>query len=102
MASKPCDKRSQRKWLLGLDVAESGRYRIELRRWPRQEDKAMDALKATIEIGDQSTTQEIPSGHKAVVFEIDLEQGANDLLTKMELKDGKTRGSYFAYIRPLK
>jgi len=85
-----------------LDIAEAGTYRIELRRWPRQEDKAMDALKATIEIGGQTVTQEITEGHKFVFFDIDLKKGGNDLLTRMELKDGKVRGSYFAYIKRVK
>ncbi|MBA64120.1 MAG: N-acetylgalactosamine 6-sulfate sulfatase [Planctomycetaceae bacterium] len=85
-----------------LDVAETGKYRIELCRWPRQESKAMDAVKATIEIGGQTVTQEIAEGEKSVVFNVELQKGGNDLLTKMELKDGKVRGSYFAYIKRVK
>jgi arylsulfatase A-like enzyme len=82
-----------------LEVAEDGKYRVELRRWPRQEDKQMDAVKATIEIGGQQVSQQIPDGAKSVVFEVELKAGANDLLTKMELENGKVRGSYFAYLK---
>ena len=82
-----------------LDIAENAKYQIELRRWPRHVDKAMDAVSATIEIGGQSITQEIPADATSVVFEVELQQGANDLLTKMKLKDGKVRGSYFAYLK---
>lgn len=85
-----------------LDISESGTYRIELRRWPRHEAKAMDALQATIEIGGQTVTRKIAEGDEFVVFEIDLKKGGNDLLTKMELKDGKVRGSYFAYVKRVK
>ena len=59
----------------------------------------MDAVSATIEIGGQTITQEVPAGVTSVIFEVELQQGANDLLTKMKLKDGKVRGSYFAYLK---
>ena len=82
-----------------LDIAKNAKYQIELRRWPRHVDKGMDAVSATIEIGGQTITQEVPAGVTSVIFEVELQQGANDLLTKMKLKDGKVRGSYFAYLK---
>ena len=51
----------------------------------------MDAVSATIEIGGQTITQEVPAGVTSVIFEVELQQGINDLLTKMKLKDGKVR-----------
>ena len=82
-----------------LDIAKNAKYQIELRRWPRHLDKGMDAVSATIEIGGQTITKEVPAGVTSVIFEVELQQGANDLLTKMKLKDGKVRGSYFAYLK---
>ena len=49
--------------------------------------------------GDQTRLLNHNLNSQSVVFEVDLKAGANDLLTKMELENGKVRGSYFAYLK---
>ena len=79
-----------------LDVSETGRYRIELRRWPRIVDaaiteplpplrgkfvrhppgKALPVAAMRLRVGEQVWTKEVSPDEKAVVFDVDLESAA--------------------------
>jgi len=83
-------------WL--VDVARAGRYRVELRRFPREVDKPIGAVSATLEIGDRRWTKRISTEDAAVVFDVQLEKGTMDLGTTFAGR-GTTFGAYFAYIR---
>jgi len=82
-----------------VDVTASGKYQIELRRWPRQEEKPLEAIKASIKIGDYSKEVEVAADQVKVVFEVELPKGPADLESLFTLENGKQRGAYFAYIR---
>ncbi len=84
-----------------VDVTESGKYQIELRRWPRQEEKPLEAVKASIKIGDYSKEVTVAADQVKVVFEMELPKGPADLESLFTLENGKQRGAYFAYIRRL-
>jgi hypothetical protein len=108
-----------------VEVAESGRYRFELRRWPRLEDRAISEgipgepvsyhdikdgygggraiplTQARIRVADYTETVQIGPEDNAVVFEADLEAGEAQLQTYLSTVDGLTIGAYYVYVERL-
>jgi arylsulfatase A-like enzyme len=115
----------QLKWL--LEAAEKGRYRLEVRRWPREADAAMtaglppagdpdleyigrtgwktDIPGVALEIeevelklsGRKTLRKRVTPVAKRIVFEVDLDDGEVDLEAWFVLKGGKRIGAYFVY-----
>ena len=110
-----------------IDVAQPGRYRIELRRWPRDLDlplaasvpppelpagadpefelylldsKTLDATSAGLIAGPHTLMQSVTSDDKAAVFEVDLEPGEQTLEGWFTANEGKNWGAYYIYIEP--
>lgn len=104
-----------------VDVAKAGKYRIELRRWPRDEvdlpihaalpddpwvsenrlnrpGLAIKPVKARLTIGDIDETVAVKAADKAAVFEVNLEAGPAKLQTWFIDADGTERGAYFCYV----
>lgn len=101
-----------------LEVAQAGRYEIELRRWPREanlapnaaapaarltdgelpEGKALPVSQARIRIGSRTHTVKADGDH--VTFTQALERGPVELQATFLDADGKPLlGAYYAYIR---
>jgi len=83
-----------------LDVAQPGKYRISLSRWPLYIDQAIDSMSATIEIGGQMLSLHIDNPRKRTVadFELSLSPGPTELRTTLTSPDGQTHGAYFATV----
>jgi hypothetical protein len=103
-----------------LEVAEPGRYRIELRRWPRVVDaaiteplpplegefvrhppgKPLPVASVRLQVGDETWTKTVGPGDRAVVFEVDLEPADATLLTARMLDaEGKEiADAYYVYV----
>jgi arylsulfatase A-like enzyme len=106
-----------------LSVEEAGTYEIELRRWPREADTAIDDVPegferleyspggtwsaeartvdpdtAAIEIGDRHREQSVPDGANGVTFTLDLDPGPTECTTWFREADGTERGAYYAYV----
>jgi arylsulfatase A-like enzyme len=106
------------KWPLFIE--QSGKYEIELRRWPKETDRAInefegmggrvpmkefrkDAVQispesARVKIGDTDFSKKINPTEKSVKFELTLEQGNADLQTWFVDQDGKSRTAYWVYL----
>lgn len=103
-----------------VEISRSGRYRFELRRWPRELDlpldssyrdadfnretthgKAIQPVKARLRIGAVDETKAIVPADRAAVFEVELERGPAQLQTWLYEEDGTERGAYFVYVRRL-
>lgn len=114
------------KWL--LEAAEEGRYRFEVRRWPREADTAMTAglppasdpdieqigrsnwktdipgMPLDIEqvelklSGMDVLAKTVPPGAKSVEFEVDLPAGEVDLEAWFILGNTKRMGAYYVYV----
>jgi hypothetical protein len=104
-----------------LYVAAAGSYAFELRRWPREVNRPINAFKdlgskapisafkkdavqinpvmAHIKIGAEEITKKIDPGTEAVYFEIDLKPGPADLQTRFIDADGTERIAYWVYIK---
>jgi len=102
-----------------VQVAEPGEYEFELRRWPREEDKAMtegipgeitdwyhggraiDFRKALIRIEDQEQEKDIEPEAKGVRFTFSLKAGITCLQTSLTDADGVSIGAYYVYAKRL-
>ena len=116
------------KW--SLKVAESGTYRFEVRRWPREAGsvamtdglspahdpeieyigarlldvpgKALKVKAADLQItGQAALSKELVAGAGAVTFDLELRVGEVDLLARLVLADGKKRGANYVYVTKL-
>ncbi len=107
-----------------LHVAASGRYSFELRRWPREEDRALcggmpgkvlamsemtfdsgygggeaiDVQRACIRVGSQWAEAAVDMEAKGIVFEFELEKGPIHLQTFLRPLTGAEFGAYYVYI----
>ena len=108
-----------------LNVAEAGKYRITLRRWPMEVRKAisddlakgapvpglgafreaagkgLDAKTAGIKIGKFQQEKTVDISDESVTFSVDLEKGDIDLLGYFILKDDSKIGSFYAYVKKI-
>jgi len=107
-----------------IDVAESGRYRFELRRWPREGDRALTEgidgndrpvadgvvgnwyhggraiplVSARIRVGEQEAEQAVAADAKGVDFQFELPQGKAWLETCFTDTSGEELGAYYVYV----
>ena len=100
-----------------VEVAEAGEYELELRRWPREEDRAMTGgipgevtdwytggraiplRKARIRIGDQEAAAPVDAEAKCATFRLALPAGPTRLQTWLTDEAGTEIGAYYVYAR---
>lgn len=111
------------KW--AIEIAQAGRYRFSLRRWPEEldlpivaapEDEdfainkrhgasgnnvAIEASRARLSVGGQITTKSISEDDKEVVFEQTLEPFTGQLEADFIDSQGGKRGAYYVYAERL-
>lgn len=76
------NKRSQGKWL--VDIAKDGKYKFELRRWPREAPFSIEAEMAMVEIGGEKVQSEIGIGDQEAILELELKKGRYDMITTFQ------------------
>jgi hypothetical protein len=108
-----------------IEVAASGHYRFELRRWPREEGRpivegipgelvsyrdiktgygggrAIPLVTARIQVAGYEDTRCIAADDKSIVFTFDLDAGETRLQTYLSDADGNTIGAYYVYVQRL-
>jgi len=114
-----------------LQVTQSGRYRFELCRWPKEEGRgitegipesdqgwrsdvisakerprysggvAMPFTRAGLRIGEEVREREVAPEAGAVVFDLELAEGPTRLTTWLEADSGLLRGAYYVYVQLL-
>jgi len=109
-----------------VEVAQAGRYRFELRRWPREENRAIVAgiagplmpftaeiqhgwgggralplESARLRVGDRTWSQPIDEEQHAVVFDVDLVAGETQVQSTFFGADGRDLGAYYVYVERL-
>jgi hypothetical protein len=104
-----------------VDVTQAGRYRFELRRWPKevnlpinapltdrkpnQREKtsgvAISAVKARLMIGAIDESKPIQPTDKYAEFTVSLPKGSAQLRTAFYGTDLKIRGAYYLYVERL-
>jgi arylsulfatase A-like enzyme len=106
-----------------VDVTEPGRYRFELRRWPREEDlglgkgipgplkpfraeikdgwgggRALPFSEARLTIAGQGVRRPVDRDEAYVAFELDLQAGEAELQTALLDEAGQAWGAYYVYV----
>jgi arylsulfatase A-like enzyme len=101
-------------------IEQSGQYEVELRRWPREMDRAINEFKglggrvpmkefsqdavqispdsARVKIGDTDICKKIDPEARSIRFKISLAQGPADLQAWFIDKDGTDRVAYWVYV----
>ena len=100
-AQQELDKKtSQGKWL--VEIANIGRYRFELRRYPREASRPIGATEAIIKIGEQKAKVNLDITDKKAVVEMKLDKGKYDMQTffkdNTESDEEKNWGAYYVYV----
>ena len=85
-----------------LDVKRAGRYRIELRRWPRNMGLWMEVVSARLSIAGIEKEMSLSHYDTEAVFDIELPAGPADLKTWLISKDGTEKGAYFVDVEHLR
>lgn len=107
-----------------VDVVHAGRYRFELRRWPREEDipltaglpgepvpfeeltalggygggSAIPVQSASIRIAGMEATRQLAFDTHAVCFELELPAGPAHLQTHFAVSEDDSLGAYYVYV----
>ncbi len=106
-----------------IEVVVAGRYCVELRRWPREQDhpiargipgpikrynteikdgygggRALPLVHARLTVGDVDVSQPIAPDDRYVKFEVDLNAGEMTLQTYLSAANGNTIGAYYVYV----
>jgi len=81
-----------------VDIERAGNYTITLRRWPKQEEKSVEAVSARIKIAGQESETKVTEKATGAQFKLKLEKGPAKLETWLTTKDGKVRGAYFVEV----
>lgn len=94
-----------------VEIERSGTYQFELRRWPEEVDapineaipdgKAIAATKARLKVANIDEAKTIPTGAKAVTFQVRLKPGKTRLQTWFMDDEGISRGAYYVYAKRL-
>ena len=81
-----------------LEVKQAGRYRITLRKYPKEADKPVVAERAKIEIAGMTKELPVQPDSKGVVFEVNLPAGPTKLVTYLYDAKGRAGGAYFTEV----
>ena len=85
-----------------VHVEQDGEYEITLRRWPKQENRSIEATRVRLKIGDVDLTRDVSEHDTAATLRVHLSRGATQIETWLTVKNGKTRGAYFVEVKYLK
>ena len=105
-----------------VDIKSAGDYTVELRRWPKESDKAITAeleagadvpgvkpfraavgkpfpaIKAHLKLGGKELTLPVKKTDKGITFKISLEEGRDELWAKFTDASGTAMGAFYAYV----
>ncbi len=109
-----------------VDVKTAGAYTVELRRWPKEANRAITAdlaagadvpgvkafraipgktfaaVKAHLKLGGEELTLPVKEGVKSVTFKLNLKPGRDELWAKFTDAAGTPRGAFYAYVTQLR
>ena len=91
-----------------LQVVQAGRYQITLWRWPEAQQRAMQCVRAAIEVAGVAAAADVLPSATHASFEVDLPAGPAMLRTKLVratvaavggAAEPQEHGAYFASVR---
>jgi arylsulfatase A-like enzyme len=94
------NKTSQGAWR--IEIANKGRYRFELRRYPREAPRPIEAMRAMLEIGNAKAEVAIAPDATQAIIEMELGKGQYDMKTSFCPANDSTGkrdwGAYYVYV----
>ena len=84
-----------------VEVERAGEYEIRLFRWPEHLARPMEAVHASIAIGEVERAVEIEPSATSADFTVRLPAGPAELWTTLRRESGEEHGAYFASVRRL-
>ncbi len=84
-----------------VNIRKAGRYRITLRQWPIEATRPVQAVRAKIQIANQTAESAVESGTKGVVFEVELPAGPTQLHTWLFDENNQAGGAYFTDVEAI-
>ncbi len=95
-------KRQRQNGVWAVTVAQSGKYRFELRWYPREAPTAIGAIGASVRVGSTFAHQTMTPEADHVMIELDLTEGDYDMETAFKLppraEETRSWGAYFVYV----
>lgn len=108
-----------------IEVVDPGKYKIELRRYPREAGIPLDGtcesvpgderiaedweagriyniVSADIRVAGLKDAVDVVSGQECVEFILDLPKGPSHMRTRFFLENGKSIGAYYVYVEAVK
>jgi hypothetical protein len=92
-----------------LDIEETGKYEVKLRRWPEtlnepilkgpHKSKELKISGAQLIVEGNEIKKEATSSQKEIVFEIDLKKGEQPFQAEFVDNKGETFSAYYVYIK---
>lgn len=94
-------KRNQQgKWR--VEISREGKYRFELRHYPREEPRPVMAVQASVQIGQQQTSVPLDPTATHALLELPLRKGTFDMVTTFQHAAGQEGnpvwGAYYVYV----
>ena len=120
------EKKTRNTGFWAVDVKSAGEYSVELRRWPREADRAIiadleagadvpgvkafraapgqpfAAANAHLKLGGKELTLPVKEGAKSVTFRLNLKPGRDELWAKFTDEAGTPMGAFYAYVTQLR
>ena len=84
-----------------VEVAQDGKYRIELTRWAPYLNQAMQCKHAKLQVGDLIVEKSLELSDVAAVFEVELKKGPAMLQSWLTNEKDEIHGAYYATITRL-
>jgi arylsulfatase A-like enzyme len=84
-----------------VEFARAGTYAFTLRQRPAVAKFPIDAVKASVKVGDVEKAVTVPAGADAVTIELPLKAGPAKLWTEFTEKGGARRGAFFVEVKYL-
>ncbi len=85
-----------------VQVVRDGRYYIDLYRWPKHLNKAMQCKHARLKIGDIELEKDVPLDAVYARFELDLKAGPAMLQTWLTNQEDQQHGAYIVWVERLR
>lgn len=95
--------RARQNGVWAVDVIRDGRYRFELRWYPREAPTPIGAIAASVRVGDRYAQSKMSPDAAYAALELDLEAGEYDMETVFQLPEyhedrDRSWGAYFVHV----
>ncbi len=84
-----------------INVTQAGTYEFELFQRDRPAEYPIEAVDATVQVGESETSASIEQGSPSVRLTLELPAGRTTMQTRFTAFDGVERGAFYVYVKRL-